>query len=79
MSVNDYFSFSFCTFIRVVKHRERLDVDPSKSFVVNLAKIYNAKEDQTTRRPVQLTRTSGSLEKPVSDGFVDDPDVPPLI
>ncbi|XP_062843786.1 dynein axonemal assembly factor 11 [Trichomycterus rosablanca] len=63
---------------RVVTHRERLEVDPSKSFAVNLANIVS-KENRTTQGPVQLLRTSGPLEKPVSKEFVDDPEVPPLI
>lgn len=59
---------------------ERLEVDPSKHSAIDLANIVqrqSAKEEgplETCR--ISPTNTSNSS---CSEGFVDDPDVPPLI
>ncbi|KAM7379821.1 hypothetical protein PAMP_005343 [Pampus punctatissimus] len=55
---------------------ERLEVDPSKHTAIDLANI--VPRQNTREGPLEtsrITQTSSS----VSDGFVDDPDVPPLI
>ncbi|XP_060761938.1 dynein axonemal assembly factor 11 isoform X2 [Neoarius graeffei] len=63
---------------RVISGCQRLEVDPSKSFDVQLANIV-PKEVHTTHGPLQLSWPCQAEEKPVSKDFVDDPEVPPLI
>ncbi|XP_066508934.1 dynein axonemal assembly factor 11-like [Hoplias malabaricus] len=55
---------------------ERLEVDPSRGSTVVLSNIV-PRENYITHGPLQFSH--GALEKPVSKGFVDDPEVPPLI
>lgn len=66
--------FSFAAFYRVISGCQRLEVDSSKSFAVQLANIV-PKEERTTHGPLQLSWPC----RAVSKDFVDDPDVPPLI
>ncbi|XP_053507266.1 dynein axonemal assembly factor 11-like isoform X3 [Ictalurus furcatus] len=63
---------------RVISGCQRLEVDPSKSFAVQLANIV-PKENHTSHGPLQLSWPCRSQEKPVSKDFVDDPEVPPLM
>ncbi|XP_026797064.3 dynein axonemal assembly factor 11 [Pangasianodon hypophthalmus] len=63
---------------RAISGCQRLEVDPSKSFAVQLANIV-PKEDHTTHGPLQLSWPCRAQEKPVSKDFVDDPEVPPLM
>lgn len=76
-------SYLFKTFIILLYlHRknnlpERLEVDPSKRTAVDLANIVPrqiAKEG-----PMEAFRPPPAAEDRFSEGFVDDPDVPPLI
>ncbi|KAF4076671.1 hypothetical protein AMELA_G00217710 [Ameiurus melas] len=63
---------------RAISGCQRLEVDPSKSFAVQLANIV-PKENHTTHGPLQLSWPCQSQVKPVSKDFVDDPEVPPLM
>ncbi|MCJ8744933.1 hypothetical protein PDJAM_G00124450, partial [Pangasius djambal] len=63
---------------RAISGCQRLEVDPSKSFAVQLANIV-PKEDHITHGPLQLSWPCRAQEKPVSKDFVDDPEVPPLM
>lgn len=63
---------------RLISGCQRLEVDPSKSFAVQLANIV-PKEVHTTHGPLQLSWPCQTQEKPVSKDFVDDPEVPPLM
>ncbi|KAK2822796.1 hypothetical protein Q5P01_022861 [Channa striata] len=59
---------------------ERLDVDPSKHKTVDLANIVPRKSN--TEGPLEASRMAQSTttrHSRFSEGFVDDPDVPPLI
>ncbi|XP_058273924.1 dynein axonemal assembly factor 11 [Hemibagrus wyckioides] len=63
---------------RVISGCQRLEVDLSKSFAVQLANIV-PKEACSTHGPLQLSWPCRAQEKPVSKDFVDDPEVPPLM
>lgn len=58
-----------------------LEVDPSKRTGIDLASIVQRK-GSTKEGPLELSRTplaTGTEHTTFSEGFVDDPDVPPLI
>ncbi|XP_039978980.1 protein tilB homolog [Xiphias gladius] len=59
---------------------ERLEVDPSKHTALDLANI--VPRQSTKEGPLEPSRTAppaATVHSSFSDGFVDDPDVPPLI
>lgn len=59
---------------------ERLEVDPSKHTAVDLANIVPRRS--TKEGPLETSRASppsGTDHSSSSEGFLDDPDVPPLI
>lgn len=76
------YTFLYVFIILLYLHRknnvpERLEVDPSKRTAVDLANIVPrqiAKEG-----PMEASRPPPAAEDHFSEGFVDDPDVPPLI
>ncbi|XP_067462918.1 dynein axonemal assembly factor 11 isoform X2 [Thunnus thynnus] len=56
---------------------ERLEVDPSKHTAVDLANIVS--RQSAKEGPLETSRVSPTTHSSCSEGFVDDPDVPPLI
>lgn len=59
---------------------ERLEVDPSKNTTLDLANI--VPRQSTREGPLETSRTTppaATGRSSFSEGFVDDPDVPPLI
>lgn len=57
---------------------ERLEVDPTAHKSVELDKILSS-ETAKMKRPLGTRPRTNVEERPNSEGFVDDPDVPPLI
>lgn len=76
-------SFHFLMFLlhRKNKYPERLEVDPSKCTAIDLANI--VPRQSTKAGPLETSRaappTTTTHHSSSSEGFVDDPDVPPLI
>ncbi|XP_053342906.1 dynein axonemal assembly factor 11 isoform X1 [Clarias gariepinus] len=64
---------------RVISDCQKLEVDPTKSFAVQLANIVPKEDNTTTHGPLQLSWPFSVQEKPISKDFVDDPEVPPLL
>eukprot|EP00064_Thunnus_orientalis_P024346 superscaffoldBa00010287_g24634 len=59
---------------------ERLEVDPSKHTAIDLANIVS--RQSAKEGPLETSRvspTTSTTHSSCSEGFVDDPDVPPLI
>ncbi|XP_051809815.1 dynein axonemal assembly factor 11 isoform X2 [Acanthochromis polyacanthus] len=56
---------------------ERLEVDPSKRTSFDIANIVQRRS--TKEGPLEVNRTTPPEADHLSEGFIDDPDVPPLI
>ncbi|XP_059201314.1 dynein axonemal assembly factor 11 isoform X2 [Centropristis striata] len=61
---------------------ERLEVDPSSHAAIDLANIVSSQRSSESEGPLETSRTAPAAHTghtSFSQGFVDDPDVPPLI
>ena len=65
------------------RHRQKLEVDPSTAKLVDVGNIVNdAQSDDVTAAKLLMSRGSWRskvVERPNSDDFVDNDEVPPLI